>query len=378
MAVWIERQKNIIDFTLSSLLRKKGKNLLLIIVYTFVVFLLASVMFFTYSVRQEASLILKESPEMVIQRIVGGRHEMIPLSYADKIKGIKGVRSVRGRLWGYYYDPVTGANYTVMVPGDDQLTSGKIVIGDGVSRTRLAFEGDSIEFKTHDGVIIDLEVEKRLSQESELISSDLVLVSEDDYRMLFGPLREGATDLTLEAENPEEISAITGKISELLPDTRQILRQDILKTYRAAFHWGGGVMIALFSGALLAFIILAWDKASGLSPDEKKEIGILKAIGWELPDVILMKFWESMAISLTSFFAGIMLAYGHVFLASSFLFEPVLRGWAVLYPQLKITPFINPLQIVFLFLLSVVPYTIATIVPAWRAARIEPDSIMRA
>ena len=30
MASWIERQKNVLDYTLSSLLRRKGKNLALL------------------------------------------------------------------------------------------------------------------------------------------------------------------------------------------------------------------------------------------------------------------------------------------------------------------------------------------------------------
>jgi hypothetical protein len=41
MKRWIERQKNVIDFTLSSLFRRKGKNAALILVYTLVVFLIA-------------------------------------------------------------------------------------------------------------------------------------------------------------------------------------------------------------------------------------------------------------------------------------------------------------------------------------------------
>ena len=136
-------------------------------------------------------------------------------------------------------------------------------------------------------------------------------------------------------------------------------------------------MIVILLGALLAFIIFAWDKASGLSSEERREIGILKAIGWETSDVILMKFWEGLVISLSSFLAGIILAYIHVFLASSILFEPVLKGWAVLYPQFKLTPFIDASQVAALFFLTVFPYTVATIIPSWRAATVDPDSVMR-
>ncbi|MEI9476041.1 MAG: FtsX-like permease family protein [Deltaproteobacteria bacterium] len=377
MGKWIERQRNIIDFTLSSLLRRKGKNAALVSVYTLVVFLLASVMLFTHSIRQEASLILQGSPEMIVQRMIAGRHELIPLGYMDKIREIRGVGSVKGRLWGYYYDPIVGANYTLIVPEEDPPAAGYITIGQGVSRTRLAFVGDTIEFKTYDGVLIHLEVKNTISSKSELVASDLVLVSDDDFRKLFGTPKGLATDLTLKVRNPRELPTIAVKIAELLPDTRQILRDEILRTYDAVFNWRGGILVVILLGALLAFIIFAWDKASGLSSEERREIGILKAIGWETSDVILMKYWEGMVVSLSSFLSGIILAYVHVFLASSMLFEPVLKGWAVLYPQFKLTPFIDASQVAALFFLTVFPYTVATIIPSWRAATIDPDSVMR-
>ena len=377
MEKWIERQRNIIDFTLSSLLRRKGKNVALVCVYTFVVFLLASVMFFIYSIKKEASIILKDAPEMVIQKMIAGRHELIPTGYMDKIKNIRGVSSVKRRLWGYYYDPVIGANYTLIVPEDSDVSAGNIVIGQGISRARLAFKGDTLEFRSHDGKIIDLEVKNTLSLESELVSSDLVLISEDDFRRLFGGSEDYATDFTLHVKNPRELSTIALKIAEILPDTRIILRDEILRTYDAVFNWRGGMMIVILLGALLAFIIFAWDKASGLSQEERKEIGILKAIGWETSDVILMKFWEGMVVSLSSFLVGVLLAYGHVFLASSALFEPALKGWSVLYPRFKIVPFIDASQLAALFFLTVVPYTVATIIPSWRAATVDPDSVMR-
>lgn len=377
MEKWIERQRNIIDFTLSSLLRRKGKNMALIFVYTLVVFMLASVVFFTHSIKEEASILLKGSPEMVVQRFVAGRHEPIPVAYMSAIQEIRGVREVKGRLWGYYYDPVVGANYTVMVSKDEGPGAGKIAIGQGISRTRLASEGDTIEFRAYDGKLVSLEVEKIFSPRSEMISSDLILISEADFKRLFGTSNGYATDFTLKVANGKELPTIAGKIAERLPDTRIILRDEILRTYDAVFSWRGGILIVIFFGALLAFIIFAWDKASGLSVEERKEIGILKAIGWETSDVILMKYWEGTVISLLSFLAGLLLAYVHVFFASSALFEPVLKGWAVLYPHFSPVPFIDGAQVAALFFLTVVPYTVATIIPSWRAATVDPDSVMR-
>jgi len=351
----------------------------LISVYILVVLMLASVMFFTYALKREASLILKDAPEMIVQRMAAGRTDLVPVHYIDKVKAIRGVHSSKGRLWGYYYDSVIGANYTLIVPEEGVGPErGTIHIGKGISRVRLLDEEDEMEFRAHDGAIFNLKVSSILSPESELVSSDLVFISEPDFRRLFGLSKEYVTDLTLQIKNSREWTVVAEKVVALLPDTRVILRDEILRTYDMVFSWRGGLMLAIFFSGLLAFAIFSWDKASGLSAEERKEIGILKAIGWETNDVILMKFWEGMVISLTSFLTGTLLAYVHVFFTSAALFEPVLKGWAVLYPKFKLTPFINPFQMTVLFSLTVVPYTVATIIPSWRAATMDPDTVMRA
>ena len=374
---WIERQRNTIDFTLSSLLRRKGKNVALIVVYTLVVFVLASVMFFTHAIKREASLILKDAHEMMVQRLVAGRHELIPVSYIDTVKQIRGVQSVKGRLWGYYYDPTSRANYTLVVNEDLHNSTGNVTLGKGVLKALIGKERGSIPMKAHDGTYLFLEIKGTLSSESELVSSDLILISEEDFRRLFGLSKEYVTDLTLRVRNAKELTTIATKIVQLLPDTRPILKDEIIRTYDAVFDWRGGMIIVILFGTVMAFIIFAWDKAAGLSAEEKMEIGILKGIGWETSDVLMMKFWEGVAVSLTSFFLGVVLAYGHIFFTASTLFESALKGWSVLYPDFRITPSVDAYQVGTLFFLTVVPYTVATIIPSWRAATIDPDSVMR-
>jgi ABC-type lipoprotein release transport system permease subunit len=377
MANWVERQKNILDFTLSSLLRRMLKNLALASVYTLVVFLLASVMFFSSAIKKEASLLLQDAPEITVQRILAGRHSPIPLNYIERINDIPGVTSVRGRLWGYYYDPVVGANYTLIVPATDEPEKGSIRVGAGVARARSLLVGDAVEFRTYRGEIMDLEVRQILSSASELVSSDLVVFSAEDFRAVNGGSPDFVTDIALRALNPRELSTIALKVSERLPDTRVILREEILRTYDAVFNWRGGILLIILTGTVLAFIILAWDKASGLSPEERREIGILKATGWETSDVLLMKFWEGAVLSLSSFFLGVLLAYVHVFFLSAGLFAPALKGWAVLLPKFRLIPAVDAAQLVALFFLTVVPYSVATIIPAWRSSVVDPDSVMR-
>jgi ABC-type lipoprotein release transport system permease subunit len=377
MIDFIRKQGYLIDFTLSSLARRRGKNLGLLLVYSLIVFMLASVMLFTQTLRQEAGIILQDSPEIILQRMVVGRHALIPADYLKKIGQLRGVSRKAGRLWGYFYDPAVKANYTLMVPPQRQLTTSQVIIGAGIARTRGVGIGDYITFRSSAGEAFSFQVLEILSSESELVSTDLVLMSEQAFRRTFAIPEGFFTDLVLQVRNPREIRKIAEKLSLKLPDTRPILREEVLRTYDAIFAWRQGIGLVLLAGSVLAFVIFAWDKASGLSAEEKREIGILKAVGWETGDVLRMKFWEGAIVSLSAFLLGYLAAYIHVFYASASLFEPVLKGWAVLYPAFRPLPSIDGLQLATLFLLTVFPYTVATIIPIWRASITDPDAVMR-
>lgn len=373
----MERQRYLIDFTLASLLRRKGKNGALLLVYTLVVFLLASVLFFSHALKREAALVLKDVPEIIVQRTLSGRYHPVPLSWGSRIAEIRGVVEVTPRLWGYKYDSVFLANYTLCVPVEDPPEPGTVDIGSGISKTRDAHADDIIAFSGNDGLPRSFSIGKVLSDESQLLTSDLILMSEADYRDFSGIPADQATDLALRVLNPNEYATIAEKITRIFPDSRPILRSEILRTYDAVFGWRSGLMIVIFSGAALAFVIFAWDKATGLSAEERREIGILKAIGWETSDILMLKFWEGCVVSLSAFLVGVMLAYAHVFLWKSSLFAPVLMGWSTLYPDFRLTPYLDFGQLSTLFFLTVVPYTVSTIVPSWRAAIIDPDAVMR-
>lgn len=373
----LERQRYLIDYTLSSMLRHKGRHFGLLVVYLLVVFLLASVMLFTHSLRREAAIILEEAPSIVVQRREAGRHALVPADYLTRVGRIRGVGERSGRLWGYYYDPAIRANYTLLVPRDRALPDDGIIIGAGIARARGLEPGDYLGFHAAGGRAVPLRIVDTLSAESQLVSADLILLSETRFRDLFAIPAGYYTDLVFDVPNPREVGKVMEKLATGLPDTRIISRGEILRTYDALFGWRQGIVLVVLSGSILAFAILAWDKASGLGPEERREIGILKAIGWETGDIIRMKCWEGVILSLTAFLTGYLLAWVHVFHGGAVLFEPVLKGWAVLYPRFDLVPFVDGWQLATLFFFTVFPYTVATMIPVWRSAITDPDEIMR-
>lgn len=380
----LDKHRNILDFTISSLRRRKGNLVAVGTVYSFLVFLLASVMFFSGAIKRESQVLLDGAPEMTVQRLEAGRQATMPQSYVDAIRKIRGVQSVRPRLWGYYYNSLDSANYTLMANDDLRDNEGEIVVGSGVlvgssenETVRPASVGESISFKTYDGKALVLTIKGILPFRTELEAADLIIMAEADFRRIFAFAPGQYTDLTLSVRNARELSTIAAKIVQAHPDTRPILRDDILRTYDAIFNWRGGLSILSLTGAFFAFIILIWNKATGLSAEERREIGLLKALGWDTGDILLVKFWEGAVVSFFSFTTGTVLGYLHVFFGSAFAFMPVLKGWSVLYPHFQLTPDIDAYQVGVLFFLIVVPYSVVTIIPSWRSATIDPDTVMR-
>jgi lipoprotein-releasing system permease protein len=384
----VERHKKILEYTLSSLYRRRYKNFALIAVFSIVVAVLASILFLTHSFKREAQTVLEGSPELIVQRVSGGRHDLIPLDYMRRIQGIPGTGDVVPRYWGYYYDALTGGNYTILgadketaglklIEGRLPSATGECAVGSGVSAVRFAGVGGDLVLTDSQGTGTMFQVVGVFTSASDMLTHDLILLGNDDVRNLFGMPSDRATDLVVTVYNASEVSNIAQKVKRLFPDTRPITKSEIIRTYDTVFNWRSGMVLTMFFGALIAFCILAWDKATGLSADEKQEIGILKAVGWETSDILELKFWEGIVISLTAFLTGLIAAYVHVYFFGAFLLAPALKGWSVLFPQFRLLPSIDLYQVVVLLFLTVVPYVASTIVPAWKSAITDPDVVMR-
>ncbi|MEN8142819.1 MAG: ABC transporter permease, partial [Thermodesulfobacteriota bacterium] len=121
----IEKNLNLLDYALSSLWRRKLKNLGITIVFAAVIFLVASFQFLTSSLTTTADLLLAEAPEIVIQKMTAGRQESIPVATLSRLDKIFGIRAALPRVWGYYFNEATGANYTVLAVDREQMPRGR-------------------------------------------------------------------------------------------------------------------------------------------------------------------------------------------------------------------------------------------------------------
>ncbi len=378
------------EYALRSLARRWQKYLALILIYSLVVAFYASVVFFTASLKKETTASLKNIPELWVQKLSGGRLQPMPISFVDSLQGIRGVKRVIPRVWGYNFDTPTGAVLSII--GSDSLVGGlsmvestqqgklkknMALVGRGLLRLRGLEVGENLTLLGEDGQIKSYEIMGSFVHEADLLSTDLVILNTQDARVLLGLGKNTCTDVALEIHNPLEINNIGRKIDRKFSGIRVVTAPQLRSTYDTLFGWRGGMFLYGSMLSIFAFLILAWEKASGLSKEERNELGVLKATGWEISDVLWLKFWESGFVAFNSTAIGILVAYIHVFVFYAPLLRPFLVGWSVLYPDYVLSTVFDLESILLIFSVSVIPYLTGTLIPAWRGAITDPAEVMQ-
>jgi len=386
---------NILDYGLLSLKRKKIKNISIFLVFALVVFLFGSFQLVTGALTEIAQNVLTTGPDITVQQLSAGRQVSIATSSQEKLKNIFGIKKIDKRIWGYYFDESNGANYTVMgadrplqeYPGDQPLqvsegrlpkynTPGEVVVSEDIRSALQLHDRSFFSLFRPDLSLASFKTVGVLDPSSDILTSDLILMSLADARDLFAISSDKVTDLLVYVANPNETETIAGKINDRLPGVRVLTKAQILKTYRVIFSWRSGLGAICLLTSLVAFTVLAWDKASGLSQEEMREVGILKILGWQTQDLLLLRFIESSTVSLLAFLTGYFLAWMHVVFFDGALFRPILLGWSVLRPTFELVPPFVLSDMLLIFSISVIPYLCATAIPAWRTAVVRADSVV--
>ncbi len=388
-----QRQLNVLDYALASLYRRRMKNLGIFTVFSTVIFLFSSFQLMTRGLTETAAEILQDAPDITVQQMSAGRQTSLDLSVISGLQDLFGVTSIMPRIWGYYFDESNGANYTVIglnlqEPQHDLLpplasgrfptggNTGDVVLSESV-RTSLNLGGrQSFSLFRPDLTLMSFVTSGIFDSATALVTADMMLISLADARSLFALAESQVTDLMVSVANPREIDTIAAKISEQIPGSRVITRNQIMKTYSVVFSWRSGFGGICLLSSLVAFVILAYDKASGLSKEDLKEVGILKILGWQTSDVMAIRFWESGVVSIFALIFGYSLAWLHIVWWHGVLFQPLLLGWSVLRPQIDVVPSFAVQDLLLIFSVSVLPYLCATVVPAWHSAMVRPDTVV--
>jgi ABC-type lipoprotein release transport system permease subunit len=360
-----------------------------------VVTLLAAVLFATSALRGEAERGRQTQPDMIVQQLAGGRPGLIDPSTLSFLQQLPGVRRATARVWGYVFLPSLNANVTVIgrTPDTADLSAvrgvlrsgrdarpgerGAALIGQALAELLHVRDGDVISLPSPREDAPTLNLVGVFDSPVALYTSDVILLDVEGARAILDIAADRATDVAIELGNPEEAAVVTRAILDKEPDLRVLDKRILARTYRVIYGRRAGIVIAAALPALFAMLILAWDRINGLAYAERREIAVQKAVGWSTADVLYAKFYESVLVGVLAFGAGVALAYAWVFLLGAPLLREVLSGWSVLYPQTALTPAIDPADLLALGGMVLLPFFAVAILPAWRAAIIDPMQAMR-
>ena len=392
---YMNRHLNILDFTLRFILRRLPSHMVVMSIFTVIVFLASSLILTLQSLKWEALKVLSLSPEIIVQKVMAGRQVPIEKNRKAEIESILGVSNAQPRTWGYLYEPYSGANftlwgvneYTIRRMAEVQLSfreggifnlseMGKIVVGEKIPEVMNLGGRKNITLTDAMGNPENFEISGIFTTSSSLLTADLMLMHEADLREFFCLTQDMATDIAVSVANPAEISMVATKISQMLPNCRTISRSQIKRTYTSVFNFRGAMSFYIFSGCFFAFLILLWIQGRLEFTEERRTVGILKSLGWSTADILEMKLMETMAIGTISVFVGFIAAYLHMAVFNSILIRPLLFGWSILYPEFNLTPIISMEGIALIFVLAVFPYIAVSLLPAWKTAS-QGDALMR-
>ena len=381
---------NLLDFTLVSMARRWPSHFFIWVVISIVVFISSSLLLMVKSLVCESSEVLKAAPDITVIQYALGRQVPIEKNKVDGIRKIPGVTSVFYRSWAYYNDPYSGANYTIWGITPDLKTQlqrmnvmfkqgafwntgehGKIVIGDGISKSLKLNGRKNFALKNTTGDLVNFYTSGIFSASSALLTADLIFMAEQDFYLFFGLASDMATDIAVYVPNPTEIPIISQKIQNRFPTCRSLLKSQLHQTYAAVFNHRAGLLFYAWTGCLVAFLLVLWLKSGQPSTEEQKELGVLKAVGWSSSDVLEMKLFEALIISILSVAVGYGLAYIHIYIFNAPLFKPVLLGWSVLYPEFRLVPMASLGQLFFILMLVSVPYIGVTLMASWKFVSVD-------
>jgi ABC-type lipoprotein release transport system permease subunit len=331
-----------------------------------------------------------------------GRPVAIPLEAVGRIRALDGVTGVTPRIVG---EVVLGKNaeHAVLVglpPGHFPSWAGSVegelprdggpnelVVGTGLAR-RLSLKVGSMlpPFYRNDrqGERVS-RVVGVFKPDAPLWQSNLILTTFDAAAAIFDQLGL-ATDLlvTCRAGYQDEVArSITRGLSFPSADGRGVIRprvtarEDLLTLLRRGPAHRSGVFSLHF---LLAFVvgILVLLVTSGLGLSERRrEIGILKATGWQTDEVLLRGLVESLMLSLAGACVALLLAWAWLRGFNGYGVTGFFLPGVGASPDFRVPYRLTPVPALLAFVLAFAVVLTGTLYSSWRAATTLPREAMR-
>ena len=370
--------------------KQKTKYISIFILATLTIFLLSTVIFIKSSLQNEILKTLESHNDFIIQKEFGGRIFDIENQLEDRLKNIYGVKNITKRVYGRYkflsedvYFTIIGVDFSNLNKelknlGLQNISKDEMIVGFEVDNLLKKYKYTNYyDFFLPNKEIKKVKIAKILEKESNIISSDIIIVDINLARDILGINRDFSTNIAFDVPNELERANIKQKLQRLDLDLNIIQKEDILKKYETIFNYKGGVFLILYLVVLFAFIMILYQRYSQVSINERKQIAIFKAIGYSVRDIIKIKMSENFVVAFVSYLIGVLLAYFFVFILNA----PILKNIFIDFSNIKndfiIYPYIEFSTFVTLFLFFMVLFLSSVLIPVWKISAINPYESLR-
>ncbi len=154
-------------------------------------------------------------------------------------------------------------------------------------------------------------------------------------------------------------------------------RQDLEALVPRGLLYREGVFNLLFVLAFAVAILVVLVTAGFGATGRRREIGILKATGWQTDEVLLRGGVESLLLSLTAAAASVLLAYAWLVGLNGYWIASVFLAGADTAPGFRVPFRLTPVPVLLAFLIALAIVMSGTLYASWRAATAPPLAAIR-
>jgi len=373
------------------LLRSLSKNLFIFITLTLLVALLSATLFLSSAIKNEYTARVSHQADIIITNQKAMQYRTFDRSQLQSVLSIVGVKSAMGRLYGAYYFDKADKKLNIIALDEFESYSNKLLDETNTELEEASmilstqaknlleeyYYKEYFNFIKENGTLRKVPIQGVLKSKDIQKRENLIIMRSELFRDIFDMDEREISDISVKVANSDELAFIAQKIEELFPSAKVTIKKDLLVRYEKSYNLKSGFFLSIFIISFFTFFIIIYDKLSGVSSHERHEIGVLKALGWRVGDVLEAKFYEGLLLSLGAYILGVFLAFLYVyFFNAAILLDIFLSQSDILHHvTLSFTP--NIASMILIFLLSVPPYIFATIIPSWRVATTDADEVMR-
>lgn len=389
----MNRHLNLLFAAVGNIIRNKVRSAVIILTLLAILSPFISAISISEGIKFQSLISVEEGADIYVTSDHYGSNAPISLDYLDRFRKMEGVVKVFPRVVGrtYFADclativgipPENIPKSIRLAQGGIFRERGEVIIGRGLAKALHLQIGIRFTLSTNPSKVF--KVAGIFDADATIWSANLILMVFEDASEFF-KMKGKATDIliyTRPGYAPFLAKEIQEKMEASNPDKVEpplrVQDKSLVKRYfQRGFNYKAGVFTALYTVAF-ALAIPALLIVSGFGQTERrKEIGVIKATGWQTQEVMEMVALENLVISLTSAPLAILLAmvwlkwFNGAFIAQFFIAE---IGLMAPFP---VPSRFLPLPCLFAFLFAIVLTMVGSLYSTWRTATIPPVEAMR-